>query len=489
MRILFASSEMAPYSRASMLADVALALPRTLLHHGHEVTVITPRYGHIDVGAFDLRRRRTKLSIPISGRPVQGGYLEGLGPDGVGVLFVDQPGFFERDGLYDSQGREYPDNDERFAFFCRGVLEACRLCELRPDVIHCNDWQTGPVAALLESEYRDRPELNAAGTVFTVHHMAHQGVFSPNAMMALGLPWDLFTPSTVEFFGKVSYLKSGLIFADKLTTVSHRYAAEIRTPAFGCGLERVLHERASDLRGILNGVDYGAWDPRQDSMIVAHYSAQDLSGKALCKAELQRRYGLPQQAELPLIGCVSPLTVEKGIDLFLDAAEDLMRQDCQWCFVSQGEQALEQALASLAERYPHRLAVQLGSGDEAAHAVYAGADLLLMPSRFEPCGRSQIYGLRYGTIPIVRGVGGLDDTIDDVSEGEGNGFKFSEPDGRALADIVRRALGCYRDRAAWQLLVQRAMNQDFSWELPARRYEAVYREVVALRAGESKNNS
>ncbi len=489
MRILFASSEMAPYSKTGALADVAHGLPKKLIQHGHEVTVVTPRYGHIDVGAFDLRRRRTKLTIPICGRPVQGGYLEGLGPDGIGVLFVDQPGYFERDGLYETQGQEYPDNDERFAFFSRGVLEACRLCELAPDVIHCNDWQTGPVAVLLETEYRDRPELNTTGTVFTIHHMAAQGIFPPNAMMALGLPWDLFTPSTVEFSGKVSYLKSGLVFADKLTTVSHRYAAEICTVGFGCGLDGVLHDRATDLRGILNGVDYGAWDPRQDSLIAARYSPADLSGKAVCKAELQKRYGLPQQIGVPLVGCVSRLTAEKGIDLFLDAADELMRLDCQWCFVGQGEPAIEQALMSLAARYPHRLAVHLGSGEEVAHALHAGVDLFLMPSRFEPYGPSQIYSLRYGTIPIVSNVGGLDDAIDDVSEGEGNGFKFSEANGRALGDVVRRALEWYHDRGVWQQLMQHAMSQDFSWELPARRYEAIYREVVALRATKAKKSS
>jgi starch synthase len=489
MRILFAISEMAPYSKTGGLADVAYGLPKKLIQHGHEVTVITPRYGHIDVGAFDLRRRRTKLTISIHGRPVQGGYLEGLGPDGIGILFVDQPGYFERDGLYGSQGHDYPDNDERFAFFSRGVLEACRLCELAPDIVHCNDWQTGPVAALLETEYRDRPELNTTGTVFTIHDLANQGIFSPNAMMALGLPWSLFTPSNVEFFGKMNYLKSGLVFADKLTTVSHRYAAEILTPAFGCGLQGVLRERASDLRGILNGVDYDAWDPRQDSVIAARYSPEDLSGKAVCKAELQKRYGLPQHGEVPLIGCVSRLTTQKGIDLFIDAAEELLRLECQWCFVGQGEKALEQALVSLAARYPHRLAMHSDGSEELSHAVLAGADLLLMPSRFEPCGTSHLYGLRYGAIPMVTNVGALDDSIDDVSEGEGNGFKISEASGRALGDVVRRALECYRDRTAWQLLMRQAMNQDFSWELPARRYESVYRDVAALRATEVRESS
>jgi starch synthase len=489
MRILFASSEMAPYSKTGGLADVAHALPKKLVQHGHQVTVITPRYGHIDVGAFDLRRRRTKLSIPIRGRPVQGGYLEGLGPDGIGVLFVDQPGYYERDGLYGTKGQDYPDNDERFAFFSRAVLDACRLCELTPDVIHCNDWQTGPVSVLLETEFRDRPELNAAGTVFTVHNLAYQGIFSPDAMMALGLPWNLFTPSTVEFFGKVSYLKSGLVFADKLTTVSQRYAAEIRTPAFGCGLQGLLHERASDMRGILNGVDYGTWDPRQDQMIAARYSPEDLSGKALCKAELQKRCGLPQQADIPLIGCVSRLTTQKGTDLFLDAAEELLHLDCQWCFVGQGEPAFEQALVGLAGRYPHRLAAHINYSEELAHSVQAGADIFLMPSRFEPCGLSQIYSLRYGTIPIVRNVGGLDDTIDDFTEGEGNGFKFYEASRQALIEVVSRALELYHDRTTWQLMMKQTMSQDFSWELPARRYETVYREVAALRATEVRKTS
>jgi starch synthase len=300
--------------------------------------------------------------------------------------------------------------------------------------------------------------------------------------MTLGLGWNLFTPSGLEFFGKVSYLKAGLRFADKLTTVSRTHAEEILTPAFGRGLEGLLKERAGDLKGILNGVDYQAWDPQNDPNIARKYSPDDPSGKAECKADLQRRMNLPADPANMLVGSVCRLVSDKGVDLFLEGAPDLLKLPCQWVFLGEGDTGLAEALRTLALSHPEQVAVHIGHDEELAHRIQAGADVLLMPSRYEPCGLSQMYGLRYGTVPLVRAVGGLEDSIDDVAEGGGNGFKFDQATPQELLATVKRALELFADRAAWGELVEFVMYQDFSWEYPARRYEAVYREIAALRA-------
>ena len=276
MRILFVTPEIAPFSKEGGLADVSAALPEVLARRGHEVVVVTPRYSGIDVATFDLRRKRIRLGLPIRGKTVSGGILEGDGPDGVQLWFVDQPSYFDRQGIYGWQGKAHPDNDERFAFFCRAALETCRQTGFAPDVIHAHDWPCGPLAPLLQFEYRDWPELNSSGTVFTIHNLAHTGSFEPDAMMILGLPWDLFTPEEMEFFGKVSYLKAGLVFADKLTTVSPSYAAQIQSADLGQGFAGLLRERASDLRGILNGVDYRIWEPSRDPHIPRPFSSAEM---------------------------------------------------------------------------------------------------------------------------------------------------------------------------------------------------------------------
>ncbi|HUU02472.1 MAG TPA: glycogen synthase GlgA [Myxococcota bacterium] len=481
MRILFVSSEVVPFSKTGGLADVAGALPAALKKRGNEVTIITPRYRTVDPARFGLRRRRGRLGIQVRGKTIQGGLLEGETPDGVDVIFVDQAGYFDRDGLYGDGNKDYADNDERFTFFCRAALECCRLAGLTPDVIHCNDWQTGPIPALLQFEYRDRPELNSCGSVMTIHNLGYQGLFPPESMMSLGLGWQLFTPSNLEFFGKVSFLKAGLVFADKLTTVSRRYAKEIRTQAMGFGLQGLLNERAQDLRGIMNGVDYRLWDPQHDRLISANYSFDNLAGKVACKADLQQATGLPVDPDLPIFGCISRLTSQKGLDLFIDAADELLTLPCQWVFLGSGDPQIEAALEDLAGRYPEKLAERTTMDEELAHRIQAGADMLMMPSLYEPCGLNQLYALRYGTIPIVRAVGGLDDTIDDVAEGEGNGFKFSGTKPADLVMTVRRALEYFGDRVKWRRLQEYTMSQDFSWDLPARQYETVYRQAAELR--------
>ncbi len=481
MRILFVSSEVAPYSKTGGLADVSSALPATLKKRGHEILVVTPRYGQIDVATWDLRRRRLKLTISIKGKTIQGGILDGQSPEGVPIAFVDQPKYFERQGLYGENGQDYTDNDERFAFLCHAALETCIMSGFSPDVIHLNDWQTAPIAALVQHIYRDKPEINSAGTLLTIHNLGYQGLFPPEAIMSLGLDWQLFTPSTMEFFGKLSFLKAGLVFADKLTTVSPTYAQEIQTSDMGFGLDGILKDRAEDLRGILNGANYRDWDPTHDAFIASPFSMQDLSGKTVCKADLQQKMGLPMNHDAAIIGCISRLSDQKGIDLFLKKATELLDLDCQFVFLGEGQKDIEDSLDKLAFEHPHRLAFHRGYNEELAHVIQAGSDMLLVPSRYEPCGLTQIYALRYGTVPIVRAVGGLDDTIDDADDEFGTGFKFRDADSSQLLAAIKRALTRYSDRVGWRRLMESGMSMDFSWDLPARRYEAVYKEIRNLR--------
>lgn len=481
MQILFVTSEVAPFSKTGGLADVSAALPAALADLGHDVVVVSPAYRSVLQSGHKLNRRRLKIATRVGDKALQGGVLEVRPAPGMSLMFIEQASLFDRDHLYGEKGSDYRDNDRRFAFFCRAVLELCRVAGLAPQVIHLNDWQTGPVAVLLQSEYRDRPELNATGTLMTIHNLGFAGLFPPGAMMTLGLNWNLFTPSGLEFFGKVSFLKAGLVFADQLTTVSPRYAREIQTPAYGCGFDGLLRERADELRGILNGVDYDQWDPAHDQHLAAHYSLEDLAGKVACKSDLQHLSGLELEHELPLVGAVSRLTPQKGWDEFIEFAEQLLQLPAQWVILGSGDPALEKGLRELAASHPGRLALLSGMQEQLSHRLLAGADMLLVPSRYEPCGLTQLYALRYGTIPIVREVGGLADTIEDVAGGEGNGFLFpAEPAGQ-MVEAVRRSVEMFTDRAAWRRLMQTAMAQEYSWRRPARQYDLLYRRVAALR--------
>ncbi|MBW2701926.1 MAG: glycogen synthase [Deltaproteobacteria bacterium] len=484
MRILFVTPETAPYCKTGGLADFSSALPDKLAERGHEVVVVTPRHSGIDVATFDLRRKRVKLSVTIRGKTIQGGILEGQTPNGVTLWFVDQPGYFERQGIYGREGKPHPDNDERFAYFCRATLEACRQTTFAPDIIHANDWPTGPLAPLLQFEYRDRPELNACGTVFTAHNLAHAGLFDPDAMMTLGLPWDLFTPDEMEFFGKVSYLKAGLVFADKLTTVSPRYAAEIQTAEFGRGFESLMRDRAEDLRGILNGVDNRVWNPQTDPHIPSPFDQKNMEGKTEAKAQALQHAGLPLLQGQALVSMVCPMTEQKGIDLLLEAAEGLMHLDCQFILAGRGDPKMEADLRDLADAQPHRVAYLPDCDEACAHRIMAGSDLWLMPSRFEPCGLTQMQAMLYGTIPLVHATGGLADTVDDPEDDpeDATGFTMPEASADALLAGLKRSLAAFSEKVIWRRMQENAMGLEFSWNLVARRYEAIYKAAAELRS-------
>jgi starch synthase len=474
MEILFVASEVAPWSKTGGLGDVAGALPRALAARGHRVAVVTPRYGSIDPHAAGLSRREDALRVRGEATAL---WVKKAGPT---FFFVENERLFgSRRGLYAERGHDYADNAERFAFLARAALAVPAAMRLRPRVIHANDWQTGLVPFLLRHEHAGDPALAGARTVFTIHNLAYQGVFPKETIPHLGLPWDAFRHEAMEFFDRLSFMKAALTFADALTTVSPTYAREILTPEGGVGLESVLRHRRADLHGILNGIDVEEWNPETDPHLPAHYSARTLAGKSRCKAALQRELGLPARADVPLVAMVSRLADQKGVDLVAAALDDLLARDVQLAVLGSGDRALEDALSRAARDRPDRMAARIGFDEGLAHRIEAGADAFLMPSRFEPCGLNQMYSLRYGTVPVVRAVGGLEDTIEDYDGwNRGTGFKFREYTPPALLLAVRRALETWRDRRAWRGIVSRGMAQDFSWDRSARSYEDLYARLV-----------
>jgi starch synthase len=483
MRVLFASSEVAPFAKTGGLADVAGALPKALAALGHDVRVVLPKYQVVNVAKYGIRCILPKLPVPIAGTVETGAVWEGA-IGSVRTYFIEQNDYYDREGLYQVNGKDHPDNAERFAFFSRAVPELARALDFFPTVYHCNDWQTGLVPVYLQTFYRGDPEFRHAGVLFTVHNLGYHGLFKPAALAVANLGPELFTPFGLEFYGRVNYLKAGLVYSDLINTVSRRYSQEIQTEQFGHGLEGVLRARATDVHGILNGIDYDEWHPERDRFIAARFSADDLTGKAACKADLQRTVGLPERPDVPILAVISRLAEQKGIDLIVESLDAILGLDAQFVLLGTGEPDLHQAFEAAKVRHPSRIGLMLGFDVALSHRIEAGADLFLMPSRYEPCGLNQMYSLAYGTIPVVRATGGLDDTIRDFDPqtGEGNGFKFSEATSEALRRTVHEAVALYRQPLLWRRLVRNAMACDFSWNRSAKEYEALYQEIAARRA-------
>jgi len=396
---------------------------------------------------------------------------------GVRHYFVEYPPYFDRDALYGTPLGDYIDNAERYALFCRAVLEASKIVGV-PQVFHCHDWQAALVPVLLRSLYAQDPAFRDVGTLFSIHNMGYQGVFQPEILPLLMLPWDLLTIGKMEFFGQVNFLKGALIDADFITTVSRKYAQEIQTTEFGFGLEGVLRDRASSVTGILNGVDYDEWNPETDKYIAARYSPKDLSGKAKCKADLLATFGL-EDTKLPVFGIVSRFVAQKGFDLVSQIGDRMVREDLVLTVLGTGEKEYEEMFVRLQRQFPKKVAVKVAYDNALAHKVEAGADIFLMPSRYEPSGLNQMYSLKYGTVPIVRATGGLDDTIEpwDARTGKGTGFKFADYSGETLLLTIRAALLAYRDQSSWHVLMKNGMARDFSWQASAREYSKVYERV------------
>ncbi len=470
MEILFVASEVAPWSKTGGLGDVAGALPRALAARGHAVHVVSPRYGSIDAAAAGFVRHDGALRVRGEATAV---WVRAGQP--TTYLLEHERHYGGRRGLYGDGGHDYLDNAERFAWLARAALALPAALGLRPRVVHANDWQTGLCPWLLRHEHAQDPALLRARSVFTIHNLAYQGVFSKQVVPFLGLPWDAFRLDGREFHDQLSFMKAGLSFADALTTVSPTYAREILTAEEGHGLDPVLRHRRGDLHGILNGIDVSEWDPARDPHLPAHYSARAPGGKAVCKASLQRELGLEIRPDVSLVAMVSRLADQKGIDLVVATLDALLEREVQLAVLGAGSRAYEETFARAARERPGRMSARLGFDEPLAHRIEAGADVFLMPSRFEPCGLNQLYSLRYGTPPVVRAVGGLEDTVEDFDGWtRGTGFKFRDYTPAAFMLAVRRALETWRDRRAWAGIVQRGMSQDFSWDRSARSYEALY---------------
>ncbi len=488
MKILFVASEGLPFSKTGGLADVVEALPKALVQMGHEVAVLLPRYRNNKVTA----RIVPSLTVPLGDRLRFPALAEGSVIEGVRYFFVDDAEYFDRDALYGDKKGDYPDNADRFAEFSRAAIEFAKHVWL-PDVFHCHDWQSALVPTFLKTIYADDPALRNSATVFTIHNLGYQGLFPRTVMEAVGLPASLFTPNGIEFYGRVNYLKAGLVYADYLTTVSRKYAQEIQTPEFGCGMEGVISKRANRLAGILNGVDYAAWSPEMDTFIAVNYSARNPGGKRICKKDLLESFRLPaENIDRPLIGIVSRFADQKGFDLIAQVADELLRENLALVALGTGEPKHEKFFQSLAVRYPLKVGVRIAYDNGIAHKIEAGSDMFLMPSRYEPCGLNQIYSLRYGTVPVVRATGGLDDTIEhfDPATGRGTGFKFETYDGRGLLGCLREALKVFQDPRAWRIVQANGMAKDFSWKASAAEYVRLYdaaRKTRIPRAAATSN--
>lgn len=482
MHIVFAASECTPWAKTGGLADVVGALPHALAKLGHKVEVFLPYYRQVakQVPGAPVVLQSVTIPFEYYNRFVR--ILDGGKTEGVQYYFIDSPEMFDRESFYATPSGDYADNAERFGLFSRAVIEATKVLGV-PDIFHVHDWQAAMISVYLRSTYYFDPVFRKVPTVLSIHNAGYQGWFPPQTMQKLLLPWDMFTLDKLEQFDNVNFLKGGIVYADAITTVSRTYAEEIKTAEFGSGLEDTLQKRSADLTGILNGVDYEEWDPSNDPLIAAHYSPEDLSGKKECRRDLLHAFGFHGVSEdTAVIGIVSRFATQKGFDFIAQVADELVKENVAIVALGTGEAYYEHLLTGLAERYPEKMRVRVAYNNMLAHKIEAGADLFLMPSRYEPCGLNQIYSLKYGTIPVVRATGGLQDTIDEQADGGGNGFKFWGYSAWAMLDAIKRALALFQDKEKWTAMMQRGMVQDFSWDGPAREYVKVYERAIMNRS-------
>ncbi|MFQ5596764.1 MAG: glycogen synthase GlgA [Nitrospiria bacterium] len=475
--IVFAAAEALPFAKTGGLADVVGALSAALVQKGASITVFLPLYSQIDQHRFLLKDTEKEISIPISDRKEQGRLYTSY-HDGVHYVFIAHDRYFNRPGFYGTGEGDYFDNAERYLFFSRGVIEGANALGLQPDVFHCHDWHSALIPLYLKTVYADIfPHIP---TVLTVHNLGYQGIFWHYDWHLLKLPWDYFNDQHLEFFGKINFLKGGLLYADLLTTVSTTYAREIQNPENGFGLDGVFRMRKEDLHGIINGIDTVEWDPSHDPHIAAHYTANIVSGKYNCKAALQKELGFPVKKNIPLLGMISRLADQKGIDLVAGVFNKIMKYPLQIVILGAGEKKHEIMLREISERYPDQAVVKIAYDPALAHRIEAGADIFLMPSRYEPCGLNQMMSLRYGTVPIVRATGGLHDTVSvyNWKTGKGNGFKFKSATDRAFMRQIKKALSLYKDKKHWLALMKNGMEGDYSWKASADTYFRLFETII-----------
>ncbi len=484
MNILLASAEVHPYSKTGGLADMVAALGKFLAKAGHRVGLVTPLYRGIQGRFPDLRPFDLPLTVPLGGKMVPAQLWTLTPVAGLTLYFVDRPEFFDRAGLYTENKVEYPDNAARFVFFSQCVAHLARQLDWRPELIHVHDWHVGLVPLLVRHQGWHDAWARPPRTVLTIHNLAYQGIYPAETYSLTNLPWYYFHPDGAEFHNRFNLLKTGIAFADALTTVSPRYASEITTPEFGCGLDGLLRSRRNVLTGILNGVDYEEWRTTDNPHLPHPYSAEDIAGKAADKAALQKEMNLPVRADTPLFGTITRLEEQKGVDLLLGALEEILTNDFQYVLLGSGQQAFEDAFRDLAARHPTKVAVRIGYDGGLAHRIEAGSDFYLMPSRFEPSGLNQMYSLRYGAVPVVRATGGLDDAVVDVRENApaANGIKFSETSTKALVKGIRKALTLYHSPEWLRHFRANGMKTDYSWKRAVAEYEALYARLLGVPA-------
>jgi starch synthase len=472
MKVLIAASEAIPYAKTGGLADVMGSLVKELPALRVDARLMMPLYRGVK-GRFDLRDTGHLIKVPVGKRRHSARILSYK--DRVFLFECDE--FFDRQELYGTSRGEYDDNAQRFIFFSRAVLEACKAMGFMPDVLHCNDWQTGLVPLYIKTIYKK--QFRKTPTLFTIHNLGYQGIFPASAMSVTGLGLEQFTPDILEFYGQLNFMKAGIIAADKVTTVSMNYAKEILTKQHGFGLDGVLRYKAGGITGILNGIDYGEWDPAGDGLIANKYGPGDISGKRNCKSALVKECGFKDR-KAPVVSMVGRLSSQKGFDIVLAAQDRIFPYGINMVMLGKGEEAFHKKLREAAKRHPGQLSLNIGYSEPFAHRIYSGSDIILMPSRYEPCGLTQMIALKYGTVPVARATGGLVDTIEDYDHlrDRGTGFLFADYGASALEECLKRALCVYSDGAKWQRLALRGMEQDFSWRASARKYAALYRALV-----------
>ncbi len=480
MKILLITSEMVPFSKTGGLADVAGALPKELKDLGHDTRVIIPKYR--SDGKLGITAKLLLQGLEVSvGQEKRKANIYEAKIDGGAIVYLVENELFERDGLYQEKGRDYPDNAERFIFFCKAALALIKAIGWEPHVIHTNDWQTALIPAYIKTVLSKDMFYNTIATVYTIHNMGYMGIFPAEKMPLTGLGWEYFTPDTMEFWGNVCFSKAGIVYSDVINTVSETYALEIQTEEFGHGLDGLIRSRSRDVYGILNGIDYKIWDPQKDPCLKKHYTSSDLRGKAANKSILRKTCGLSQKKDTPVIGMVSRLSDQKGFDILSGCFDAVIDLGAQFVILGTGDPRYHELFGGYAKKYPGQVSVNLGFDSAAAPLIYAGSDLFLMPSRYEPCGLGQLISFKYGTVPVVRSTGGLADTVIDLDADpdKGNGFMFKEYSSDALYAAVKRAVLRYSsDKKAWASVAKRIMGYDYSWNLSARKYVALYKKAI-----------
>jgi starch synthase len=488
--VLFLSSEVYPYAKTGGLADVSSALPQVLRELGHDVRIMMPKYGFIGEKKQKIHiiNRLQGMDFEIGGKYTVANAKSSAiltQKTRVQIYLLEAEDYFERPGLYidPATGKDYPDNDERFILYAQSAFELCKRLLWKPDIIHCNDWQSGLVPAYLRTVMKDDPFFEGTRTVFTIHNLAYQGNFPASTFAKTGLPESCFSADGVEFFGQVSYMKSGIGFADAITTVSETYAHEIRTPEFGCGMEGLLNKRKRDLHGILNGIDLQIWDPKTDMNIVRNYTASSLETKEECKKDLCIAMGIPYKAGVPILAMIARFSDQKGLDLIAASLDNILRAGAQLVLLGAGEKKYEDLFEKLQKKHPEQIGLYLGFHDNFAHKIEAGSDIFMMPSQYEPCGLNQMYSMQYGTVPVVRKTGGLADTVLDINDStkrRATGFTFEKYDPAEFWKAVERALNVYHnDKDLWRCLQVNGMKKDFSWARSAVRYAEIYEKVLS----------